>query len=1646
MNTICSKLSIFALALHRIACQFTFTNTGNVASVNPDSSGNKAVLVTTGLVTSGTGIGPPTYSFLAGDRSNNFILWSYQVTNGIWTQQSYSTDSSCNNSAPCMPASGIYVPTTTYFLGGTWGYNNSPVVADLVKYDYSSPTLGVDVVTGNTSVSNSNSGYLSMAYLAGNYVLMGGPLQVIDHPSMSQLKKSNTMNNIVLLYLTCLNNNCVASDDHTGKINAYDITQANFLSGGADSVTGSTVDSNDGCIGIAGYSSFNYYLVCSQRKCYPREFGTGNTFMNLAAVSNPLSHSDYGGMQGMTDGAYDYFMLSRAGQLFIGLVTRTTQIKFLGVSTFYIANGDKSNGITMLNNMETITYIEDPWTGKNPTIKIYQRTIVCDTGCSACSPLPSDCSSCLPGYNLTGSTCTSTCPANCSNCSSNTVCTACLATYYLSTTNSTCTACNGDGYFTLGWNCSVCDTNCVACAGTATNCTSCNITQNLYLYSSNHTCGLCPSRPGYSLVSPNCLVCGPHCNTCSGNGYTCLTCLAGNYLYPNATCGSCPATGFYILGSNCAACSANCLNCSGTSASCTACYPGYINDAVTGGCITCPAGQFVSGSACVPCSPSCFTCNMTSTNCTSCHGMTPALFPNNNTCGVCDTSNGYYTSGNVSNITCLPCSSNCKTCSTSNTSCSACKASNYLLPNLTCDPCNGTGQFISGSNCQSCIANCLNCTLMSTHCTACQPGSGFYVSSSNFTCGTCGGSNYVNNSICYPCNLNCATCSNISTNCTSCVLGQYIQPDLTCGPCTSPQIISGSYCLSCSNNCTTCSMNVTNCTGCLGGYYLNSYSTQGSTICDPCTAKGQMIQAGIYCVACATNCLNCWGTTTTCTACKPGFYLDNSTQTCIRCITNCALCQDATTCTICNKGYLLATNSTCITNTSCQQQTGFFINNGSCSPCNSNCLNCSIAATNCTACPTGQALYSNSTCAACTKAGWFEYQRQCFPCDSSCLTCNGTGNNNCLTCLAPRSLTATMNCLVQPSKLIGLTTSAWDQSLVQMVFIFDQSLAPAVGQLSDHSIVMLFSCPLSQLDQQLASLSASLSWTGVTCQQVTDGWKVSSVKISQNRLLVQLTVTSTLTGLTMGVRFDQAAYLIGARDASQFFTPNYLVADKISIVKTSFDQALSAVATPAAASMTTVQLALMGVSIPQAFVLLKIMQTLDYYIYINCDLPTNFQAFLQLITNNALQYIPNAFSFLSDDEGAPLYDRFAEFGQVVHFFINVGPQLTLLSFIALLKLLLWLICNALRYFKKLPKLQKADKYLSLELLYGVFESNHLDFVLAVVIFMAFREGVNDRANGLKYIVIFLVSLWVLGMVSLYLFMGYTIKRLTDCYYRYAVIKVEEMKDEPCRFWLADKEAGGGIFQRHFNLISLMKDVTFTLLLFTLYFYPLILIVLMTLIQVVFAVFIFKYPPFNIPWMNRSLKLTNLLYGVLNLQFLLYVALQKNLSVMLGYYVMGFSMIGVVIGILATNVGFSTYYSIKDLIARCKKNKKLKVKAATMDQSASNNQSFSQDKNDLLSPDIADSSVKEMESQATVSSPPKRADRGKTKIVHPVNEKLKLQTAKPPVEDAGKSQEIEVEASVSAQVPPPQGEVPPRRASKSTIRSRIALLTKGRKPV
>jgi proprotein convertase subtilisin/kexin type 5 len=263
---------------------------------------------------------------------------------------------------------------------------------------------------------------------------------------------------------------------------------------------------------------------------------------------------------------------------------------------------------------------------------ISQSCNLCPYSCSNCiSSL--NCTTCINNYTLTS---TNQCKPNISNCTSpncqycsptsQSQCSQCLPSYNLF--NSTCINSCPTGTYSQNGQCIACQVNCIAC--TAASCLSCNNLTYYYQGSCIYNCptgtfsyaGNCQADPclSYNSATNDCLLCvSPYLlfnKTMTGDE---------NNSYLQICVSTCPS-GTVQSGSSCNACPQSCLSCISTSI-CTNCSAGaYLYQ---GQCqYSCPLGTYSFNSTCQSC---------TLSFCTQC-----AFIGGVQTCISCDTTTGTF--------------------------------------------------------------------------------------------------------------------------------------------------------------------------------------------------------------------------------------------------------------------------------------------------------------------------------------------------------------------------------------------------------------------------------------------------------------------------------------------------------------------------------------------------------------------------------------------------------------------------------------------------------------------------------------------------------------------------------------------------------------------------------------------------------------------------------------------------------------------------------------------------------------------------------------------------------------------------------------------------------------------------------------------
>ncbi|EAR93490.2 transmembrane protein, putative (macronuclear) [Tetrahymena thermophila SB210] len=673
---------------------------------------------------------------------------------------------------------------------------------------------------------------------------------------------------------------------------------------------------------------------------------------------------------------------------------------------------------------------------------------------------------CNQGYILEGNVC-NPCPQNCQICSSTTQCTTCVKDYYLDykfqcgsecpptyqkNSNMICSCLGGSkensqnqcicdsGQVLENGTCVSCSSNCLMCSS-STTCTQCS--NNTYL-SFDNTCinncqdtfladdtnrkcycpenesvnndGKCDCSLGFYRVNDKCSPCPQNCGSCDSNG--CQKCKQGFYFDYNKDCVSnCPET--YHVDQD----QQNCVC-------------GTDQQEIDHKC-SCPDKQVFENGKCVNCNSNCQQCS-SSTTCQKCDPSyvlaynqiclteCPQTYEKNSDstciCGQnkqeinqkCSCIKGFFERDN----NCLACISSCDVCSNEN-DCQKCSINSYLnymnkcesdCPatfikddlNLICvcptnfrlqdDKCVcDTGYSYVSGNCIKCPQNCDSCSSENT-CIKCTPN---YFLDFNNTCNTDCPTTYIKNSNTFQCQCGQGQTENTDKHICECNKGFFPNEQGQCQQCIQ--------------NCQVC-QNGTECLKCEDKFFLDTKNNCVSK----CPQTFQEDLQNMICVCPNNSTLN----SDICT-CEQDFemQLDNTCK--LKCSSFCESCSVAGECDVCQGGYYMNFDFTCInkcpetyienqqTRTCDCDQLAELINvseyekkcvcpanqlyqeGNKCLSCISNCQKCSNGNT-CDKCIEGFYLHNDGKCGNCdTKNGYFiKDEQKCGKCKYQCPECS----------------------------------------------------------------------------------------------------------------------------------------------------------------------------------------------------------------------------------------------------------------------------------------------------------------------------------------------------------------------------------------------------------------------------------------------------------------------------------------------------------------------------------------------------------------------------------------------------------------------------------------------------------------------------------
>ncbi|EAR86017.1 leishmanolysin family protein (macronuclear) [Tetrahymena thermophila SB210] len=675
----------------------------------------------------------------------------------------------------------------------------------------------------------------------------------------------------------------------------------------------------------------------------------------------------------------------------------------------------------------------------------------CDSSCLECSDQrnPTKCTSCRNGYTLDyqgkcqkiicfineimlNNQCVP-CDKSCEGCVNNPkTCINCAKGYKFDFSNKNCVPkCNQDDFLDRYGNCQQCQPPCATCEDFNNNCISC---VNGYTLNTNYnscelknqkcheSCNSCnryndsygctSCRDGMYLNSGRCLPCNIECQTCEDASYKCTSCKQNEYLSKM----------------KCKQCHASCLTCSDKETNCTSCKEGFQKDYNSGLCVptikNCQFDEYLDKNyQCQKCNSPCVSCYLNPNRCTSCISG----YVHNTQTNQCEINDPIcdYDQFLDSYKNCKPCHQSCATCEGYSTKCTSCKNGFILLRNACYEQRCSEGFFLNYlGRCVRCDDSCLKCDTFKDNCTECANGFTYEASSQRCI-------KILNNNQCHP---TCQECNqpNNSSACTSCKEG--LQKDYNSGLCV-PTIKNCQFdeyldinyqCQKCNSPCFSCYLNPNQCTSCISGYVHNTQTNQ-CEINDPICDYDQFLDSYKNCKPCHQSCATCEGYSNKCTSCKNGFILFrnacyeqkcsegfflNNFGRCVRCDDSCLKCDTfKDNCTECANGFTYeASSQKCIKilnnnqcHPTCQEcsqpnnssactscNDGYFIFNGMCIQCSSQCLTCKRKSNFCTQCKQGFRLDSifGRCIQDCQQRYYFnQTNNQCQPCLSPCENC-----------------------------------------------------------------------------------------------------------------------------------------------------------------------------------------------------------------------------------------------------------------------------------------------------------------------------------------------------------------------------------------------------------------------------------------------------------------------------------------------------------------------------------------------------------------------------------------------------------------------------------------------------------------------------------
>lgn len=377
--------------------------------------------------------------------------------------------------------------------------------------------------------------------------------------------------------------------------------------------------------------------------------------------------------------------------------------------------------------------------------------------------------------------------------------------------------------------------------------------------------------------------------------------------------------------------------------------------------------------------------------------------------------------------------------------------------------------------------------------------------------------------------------------------------------------------------------------------------------------------------------------------------------TCRECIQFCDVCTNNLSCSVCTPGYVLTLDGLCAA--TCLEQS--YKSGNICLACVSNCKVCRNDKI-CDLCmPTFHIERETGLCVSCnTSDGHFISENIfCNKCHASCLTCSGPESSQCLSCRQGFTLQEKKKtCLDDSLPRIKVMSTSFNPNTNEIKIVFDRKVSALnIASLYEYELLNETGGKVGFAER--TSMKFADGMTAVTMrinfkEDVKNGKFILKPKTSQNSEMVNVLFDSSNSNLT----YEEPIEVPIPETKS------------VSMQKTMDN--IGNVSGPVMQSATTFTMLL---SFTSAVALLKIFQMMDYMVLFSVVQPDNFRKFVEILTSNIFDYIPNVFKGLADDDCGEIKPKFAENEMSCQFISNSGNLFFLIIIILGIKLVIILV-------------------------------------------------------------------------------------------------------------------------------------------------------------------------------------------------------------------------------------------------------------------------------------------------------------------------------------------------------------------------------------